>query len=135
MGWFGSSGPEQKKKNYDESMDDGAAGGGYDKYDSGSSAGMAPSPLGGGLGMSEDLGAASMPGNISQAMGMVKQQLKQQLAQAHQQALMEAINKNCLDACDPDGSSRLQTKCVETCAARYIDAWNHVSKSVRNAQS
>ena len=99
--------------------------------------------------MSEDLGAASMPGNISQvkkiipslylldskAMGMVKQQLKQQLAQAHQQALMEAINKNCLDACDPDGSSRLQTKCVETCAARYIDAWNYVSKSVRNAQS
>ena len=91
MGWFGSA-PEQKKKNYDESMgtvtvsyflwwfsDDGAAGGGYDKYDTGSSAGMAPPPLGGGLGnasampsMSEDLGAASMPGNISQVKKIIK---------------------------------------------------------------
>ena len=40
-------------------------------------------------------------------MRQVKMVLKQQADQAHYAALMEGIQKNCLNACDNDSSSAL----------------------------
>lgn len=76
-----------------------------------------------------------MPAGAQQALGQVKAALKQQMDQQNQAALIGAIGSNCLEACDPDGRRKIDKKCIETCAARYIDAWNVISKSLVNVNS
>ena len=76
-----------------------------------------------------------MPAGASQALQQVKAAVQQQMAEQNQAMLLAGISQNCLAACDSDGRRRIEKKCVETCAARYVDAWNHVSKSLVNVQS
>jgi hypothetical protein len=79
--------------------------------------------------------AHAMPSGVAGAMSQVKAALKQQMDAANQEALMIGIQSNCLKACDPDGRRKVEKKCIENCAARYIDAWNVVSKSLVNVNS
>merc|ERR1712142_25103 len=136
MGWFGGSEKAESPPKSEE-MGFGSRSRGFDdKFDSGESvtnappmssysAGVDPS-VGGGLGG----GGLGADPSVNDAMKQVKVMLKQQLDQQHYASLMAGIQMNCMKACDNNGRSTLDKKCIETCAERYQDAWNIVAKAV-----
>ncbi|KTW30947.1 protein translocase subunit TIM13 [Pneumocystis jirovecii RU7] len=60
------------------------------------------------------------------------QAIKKELAVANAAELIGKLNKTCYDRCIPKPGNRFESTehtCVSKCIARYMDAWNIVSRT------
>lgn len=92
--------------------------------------------LGFGGNKGEDLksgaGSASIPADQREIIEQVKKSIAEEVATTYATTLVNSLSDNCFEKCikvQTDFMTSEQNKCVEDCSAKFMRAWNVVSKS------
>lgn len=84
-----------------------------------------------GLGGSKDATPA-ISAEQQQIVDQIKGSIAQEIATTYASSLVNALSENCFEKCIKEPKSSLdvfEDKCVNDCSAKFMRAWNVISKS------
>lgn len=91
--------------------------------------------LGFGGSKNNDSGVAAAPAisaEQQQVVDQIKSTISQEIATTYASALVNSLSENCFEKCikTPGGSlDAVQDQCIADCSAKFMRAWNVVSKA------